>query len=103
MSPSTIGESLHWSYANLAMAHAAVSKQAVVYGKTHYMVLARLFKGFRDGSMDIRSLLDDERLKLVLPQACCYCGVRDHLSLDHLFASKAGEQDTGDKQIQKRH
>lgn len=96
MSPTTIGESLYWSYSNLAMAHAAVSKQATAYGRLHYMIRARLYKGLCDGSMSIGSLLDDERLKLILPQACCYCGTRDSLSLDHLFASKFGGQDTGD-------
>lgn len=96
MSPTTIGESLHWSYANLAMAHSAVSTQTAAYLKLHYMIRARLYKGLRSGSMGIGSVLDDERLKLILPQACCYCGGRDALSLDHLFASKVGGLDTGD-------
>ena len=95
----TIGESLHWSYANLAMAHAAVSNRATAYGRLHYMIRACLFKGLRDGSMGIGSLLDDERLKLVLPRACCYCGVLDGLSLDHLFASKGGGKATGDNVV----
>jgi hypothetical protein len=96
VTPATIGESLHWSYANLGMAHAAVTKQAAVYGRSHYMIRARLFRGLRDGAMGVGSLLDDERLKLVLPQACCYCGVRANLSLDHLFASKVGGRDSAD-------
>jgi len=99
LSFSTIGESLHWSYANLAMAHAAVSSQATGYGKPHYMIRARLYKGLRAGSMKLGSLLDDERLKLVLPRACCYCGVSNGLSLDHLFPSKSGGPDTGDNVV----
>ncbi len=99
MRPETIGESLHWSYANLAMAHAAVSNGATVYARTHYMIRARLFKGLRNGSMGLGTLLDDERLKLVLPLACCYCGVRSNLTLDHLFASKRGGQDSADNVV----
>lgn len=96
MIPSTIGELLHKSYANLAMAHAATTHKATSYGRTHYMIRARLLKGLREGSMSVGSILDDERLKLVLPQACCYCGSRERLSLDHLIASSRGGPDTGD-------
>ena len=64
---TTVAETLYWSYANLAMAHAAVA--------------------------------DDERLKLVLPQACCYCGAHEHLSVDHLIARKRGGLDTGDNMV----
>jgi len=33
-------------------------------------------------------LVDDERLKLVLPQACGYCVSREILSVDHLIPTK---------------
>ncbi|MSR32075.1 MAG: HNH endonuclease [Gemmataceae bacterium] len=96
MSPTTIGELLYWSYANLAMAHAAVTNRATSYGRVHFMIRARLLKGLRDGTMNVGSLVEDERLKMVLPQACSYCGGRDRLSVDHLFASDRGGRDTGD-------
>lgn len=37
MKPSTVGELLHWSYANLAMAHAAMDGEATKYGRVHVL------------------------------------------------------------------
>lgn len=34
MEIKTVGELLHWSYANLAMAHSAVTAKAEKYGRT---------------------------------------------------------------------
>ena len=92
----TIGDSLYWSYANLAMAHAAVSEGAKNYQRQHFIVRSRLHSGLLKGTMNIGSILDDERLKLKLPQACYYCGGRDKLSMDHLVARKRGGPDCGD-------
>ena len=49
--------------------------------------------------MSIGPLADDERLKMVLPQACCYCGNHDHLSVDHLIPTKRGGANTGDNLV----
>lgn len=99
MKPTTVGELLHWSYANLAMAHAALSTKAEVYGRTHFMIRARLYKGLNAGTMSIGPLADDERLKMILPQACCYCASTDHLSIDHLVPTKKGGKNTGDNLV----
>lgn len=99
MKPTTVGELLHWSYANLAMAHSAVATLTEGYGRTHFMVRARLYKGLNAGTMSIGPLVDDERLKMVLPQACCYCGSREHLSVDHLIPTKKGGANTGDNLV----
>lgn len=53
MDPTTLGESLHWSYANLAKAHAAVQDGARRYKPVHYMIRARLYKGLREGKMRV--------------------------------------------------
>lgn len=95
----TVGELLHWSYANLAMAHAACVKSATTYGRVHFMIRARLYKGLRTGTMEIGPLADDERLKLVLPQACAYCGSRERLAADHVIPRHRGGPDVGDNLI----
>lgn len=95
----TVGELLHWSYANLAMAHSAVSSKAEKYGRTHYMVRAKLYKGLINQTMNIGPLADDERLKMILPQACCYCGSRLYLSVDHLIPTKRGGANAGDNLV----
>lgn len=93
---STVGELLHWCYANLAMAHAALDGGATAYGRHHYMVRARLFNGLTEGTMTVGSLVEDDRLKLVLPRGCCYCGVGGRLSVDHLIPTSRGGQESAD-------
>lgn len=83
---NTIRESLYWSYSNLAMAHAAVSHRATTYTPVHFMIRSRLYKGLLTQKMNLGSIADDERLKMILPQACNYCGASTQkLSIDHLI------------------
>jgi len=99
MPPTTIGESLYWSYANLAMTHAALNDGARKCGRVHFMIRAKLHKGLRTGNMNMGALAEDEKLKLVLPQACCYCGATMGLSVDHLIPSKRGGPNEGDNMV----
>ncbi len=96
MKITTVGELLHWSYANLAMAHSAITAKTEKYGRTQFMIRSRLYKGLNKQTMSVGPLADDERLKMVLPQACCYCGSRDCLSVDHLIPTKRGGANIGD-------
>lgn len=97
--PTSLGEVLFRSYANLAMAHAAVRQGATQYGRVHYMIRARLQKGLTSGTMNVRALAEDEKLKLVLPQACCYCGARSNLAVDHLLPQAKGGPHYGDNMV----
>lgn len=99
MEIATLGELLHWSYANLAMAHSAITAKAEKYGRTQFMIRSRLYKGLNNQTMSIGPLADDERLKMVLPQACCYCGSGDYLSVDHLIPTRRGGANTGDNLV----
>jgi len=92
----TVGQLLNWSYANLAMAHAAVMDNAQRYGPKHFMIRSRLHTGLNKGTMAMGALADDERLKMVLPQACCYCGAQERLSVDHLIPTKRGGANIGE-------
>ncbi len=99
MEITTVGELLHWSYANLAMAHSAIEAKADNYGRIQFMIRSRLYKGLNLQTMKIGPLADDERLKMLLPQACCYCASRDHLSVDHLIPTKRGGANSGDNLV----
>jgi hypothetical protein len=92
----TVGDILFWSYANLAMAQAAVWQHASVYQKPHFIIRSRLYRGLLKGTMNVGSILDDERLKLRYHQSCAYCGTRQNLSLDHLLPSAKGGPERGD-------
>jgi HNH endonuclease len=95
----TVGDRLYWAYANLAMAHAAVETGASRYGALHYMIRSRLYNGLKSGSMQIGRLAQDERLKMILPQACCYCAGTTCLAADHLIPRKRGGADSGDNLV----
>ena len=95
----TVREQIYWSYANLAMAHTAVDKKQEKYGRFNYMIRAKLFKGLTDGNMNMRTIFDDEKIKLKTGQICNYCGSAEKLTLDHIFPQKFGGQDTGENLI----
>ena len=99
MEIATVGELLYWSYANLAMAHAAVTTKSEKYSRTHFIIRSRLYGGLRKDSMKIGPIADDERLKMILPQSCCYCGSKEYLAADHLIPRKKGGANTGDNLV----
>ncbi|MBS0261443.1 MAG: HNH endonuclease [Planctomycetes bacterium] len=96
---STVGERLYWCYANQAMAEMATTDRAEAYGRLHYMVRARLYKGLRTGSMSAGSLMRDQAVRMKLPQECVYCGSVQFLSIDHIVPVNRGGDDGGDNAI----
>jgi len=96
---NTVAELLYWSYANLGMAHAACIKGSEKYGVFHFKIRSRLYSGFMNGSMNIHNFFDDERLKMILPRACCYCGSKENLSVDHIIPKSKGGTDFGENLI----
>lgn len=98
-SPRTLGEQISWAYGNLARAHAALREGVQVYGKVHNDIRYRLYSGLTSGKLSIRSIFDDERVKMKVPQACCYCGIRSDLSADHLIPRMKGGTDDSDNLV----
>lgn len=96
---STLGELIYWSYSNLAMAHAGLEKNHLKYNTFHYVIRAKLFKGLKDGSMNIRSLFDDEKVKMNTGNICNYCGSSIKLSLDHMIPKFINGQETADNLV----
>lgn len=99
INPETVREKLFWSYANLAMAHSALAEGQSAYKQLNFIIRSRLYKGLMTGTMNIQTLLDDERVKLEVGKHCSYCGVEGKLALDHLIPRFAGGKDTGDNLI----
>ncbi len=97
--PSTIGESLYWSYANLAMMASVLSDGVEVPSKVHFMIRSKLFSGLCKGTMQVRGFFDDEKLKITLPQACWYCGSSQKLSADHVIPQSKGGSHGGENLI----
>jgi hypothetical protein len=81
------------------MAHAAVSEQRESYSRTSYIIRSKLYAGFRRGSMNVRSLADDDRIKLIYDKRCCYCGTGGRLSLDHLIPKVKGGPESSDNLV----
>lgn len=95
----TVRELIYYSYANLAMAHTAIDKKQEKYGTFNFMIRAKLFKGLKDGTMNIRTIFDDEKIKLQTGQICNHCGSTEKLALDHIFPQKYGGQDNAENLI----
>jgi len=95
----TVRELIYFSYANLAMAHSAVVKKQEKYGALNFMIRAKLFKGLKEGTMNMKTIFDDEKIKLQTGQICNYCGAIDRLALDHIFPQKFGGQDNAENLI----
>ncbi|MCB0539594.1 MAG: HNH endonuclease [Bacteroidetes bacterium] len=95
----TVRELIYLSYANLAMAHSAVNKKQTKYGTLNYMIRAKLFKGLKEGTMNMRTIFDDEKVKLQTGKVCNYCGSEDNLALDHIFPKKYGGSDNAENLI----
>ena len=95
----TIRDHIAWSYANLARVHSALEAGLTAYGRVHHMIRARLFKGLTTGTMKMQSLYDDEKVKFKYPQACCYCGAVDQISIDHLIPRILGGADHSDNLV----
>ena len=96
---TTVGEALFRCYANLAMAHAAVADGSSRYGPKHYAIRSRLFRGLREGTMAVGSLIDDDRVKRESAENCCYCGSGGPLTADHLWPTASGGPDTADNVV----
>ena len=96
----TVKQHIAWSYANLARADKALREGAKEYQTIHHIVRDKLFRGLVSGTMSMRSLYDDERLKMKLPRACYYCGSLDNPSADHLIPRIKGGSDEADNLIQ---
>jgi len=95
----TVREIIYWSYANLAMAHTAVDKKQEKYEKFNFMIRAKLFKSLNEGTMNMRTIFDDEKIKLQTGQICNYCGSTKRLALDHIFPQKFGGKDDAENLI----
>lgn len=95
----TVRELIYYSYANLAMAHSAVINKQTEYNRLNFMIRAKLFKGLKEGTMSMRSIFDDEKVKLQTGLICNYCGSTENLALDHIFPRKHGGQDNAENLI----
>lgn len=99
LTKNKIGEILYWAYANLTMAHVAYTDKSIKYNPKHFAIRAKLYKGLQTGEMNIRSFFDDERLKMILPQKCNFCGSIKNLAVDHLIPRKKGGLDISENLV----
>lgn len=95
----TIGQQIAWSYANLARAHAALNDRVTRYEQVHHIIRNRTYHGLITGKISMRSIFDDERLKMTLPQICVYCGSREKLAIDHMIPKLVGGADDADNLV----
>ena len=63
------------------------------------MIRAKLFKGLKNGTMNMRTIFDDEKIKLQTGQICNYCGSKSNLALDHIFSKQYGGTDDAENLV----
>lgn len=97
--PATIGESLYWSYASMAMAFASGRHREATYQQTDFIVRSKTYYGLLRGRLKLGSLFKDEREKIRSAACCVYCGAVDRLSLDHLIPRLQGGEDAADNLV----
>ncbi|MHC9538980.1 MAG: HNH endonuclease [Vulcanimicrobiota bacterium] len=95
----TVRDIIYLAYANLAMADSAVEKKQDRYQVLNFMIRARLLKGLKEGTMNMRTIFDDEKIKVQTGHICNYCGSSENLSLDHIFPQKYGGKDDAENLI----
>ena len=95
----TVRQNLAWSYGNLAMAVMAHDRGDSKYSTPHYMVRSKLYNGLNKETLKMGSFFKDEKLKMEMPKACCYCGTTEKLSLDHLVPRYHAGADTADNLV----
>lgn len=95
----TISDKLNWSYANLAMAHAALKDGVSSYSKIHYAIRTRFFRDLSSGSISPGPLFNEDRVKYQFHEYCAYCGQKKRLTMDHLVPKHYGGSDSSDNII----
>lgn len=98
--PRTVGQSLYWSYANLAMAFASAQHRQPTYQKTDYIVRSKVYYGLSRGKLQLGSFLKDEKCKIACAGSCSYCGSEEELSLDHLIPQFKGGEHSADNLVE---
>ena len=96
--PATIGESLYWSYAQMAMAFASSRHGEPTYQQIDFIVRSKTYYGLLRGKIKLGSLFRDEQEKIGSAH-CVYCGATDNLSLDHLIPRLRGGEDAADNLV----
>jgi hypothetical protein len=96
---TTIRELIYVSYANLAMAHSAVTKRQKKYTSINFIIRARLLNGLKNKTMTIGTIFEDEKIKLHAGPLCTYCGSTEELTLDHIFPKKKGGKDSAENLV----
>ena len=97
--PTTIGESLYWSYANLAMAFSSARHSQATYQQIDFIVRNKIYYQLLRGSIHIGSFVIDEKAKIRNSDICCYCGGESDLTLDHLIPQFKGGRHSADNLV----
>ena len=97
--PATIGESLYWSYAQMAMAFASSRHEEPTYQQIDFIVRSKTYYGLLRGTIKLGTLYRDEQEKIYSAGTCVYCGSTHNLSLDHLIPRLQGGEDAADNLV----
>ncbi|MDO4627810.1 MAG: HNH endonuclease [Planctomycetia bacterium] len=92
-------ERLYRHYATLGMAVYSLKNGNKTYTPIAYGIRKKFLKQLLEGTSKVKSIFKDEKMKMDLPDACCYCGVVGKLTLDHVVPRIRGGWDSGDNLV----
>lgn len=101
----TIGEKLYWALANVKMAEQGHRKKALTFNKFYPVrtfVYEELINDRKEGRIKAsKTLLEDEKKKMKLPNVCYYCGEdnQEMIGADHMIPIKKGGEDYGENLV----
>lgn len=90
--PTTVRQLIFWEYAKLVAA-------SVTGGRRDYAFVRFTYDRLSAATIEMSSLLRENRMLVECPDACAYCGKHDVLEWDHIVPLAAGGPDTIDNLV----
>lgn len=88
----TVRQLLHWEYSKLIAESAGG-------GRKDFAFVQHSYKQLQSGSLNLSSILRENKLLVSNGTSCSYCGAREKLHWEHIIPRSCGGPDTIDNQV----
>lgn len=98
----TFGDNVLWAYSCFQMMWATYSMGEAKFGKKSFMIRAKAFKAYKEGTWHIHNLYVNNIAKVKSGDFCWYCGKtlpRQELTVEHVFPRAKGGADSANNSI----
>ncbi len=88
----TIEDEIFWQYAKII-------SQSAKFGKKNYGFIMSKFMELRSGKISWSTSIREWLKEYEKPNECIYCGMKEHLTVEHILPKSCGGPDTPDNAI----